>query len=246
MTVCSSCLSRWTILRALPDAAVEKFGRLELPSSPPFSRFLSLYSLFYRSYTPYTAPVHLPTAIAPPHALCRRRRTCPASSSLASRIRMEGDSLNVPTFSAPQDAATMMMGTLDVSLCSGTLLIDTPTSPPPPLTASLPGPCPPVPCHNPPGPSQIAYQAQAIIFAFFVSQFYNYCKSGEMASHNKAGRVALWVSLVLNFVYTALCVYENYIAAGTSSFPFSVPSISFFRFRVPPSLAQPLTSPYTP
>ncbi|GAA5886005.1 hypothetical protein JCM6882_004230 [Rhodosporidiobolus microsporus] len=82
------------------------------------------------------------------------------------------DDLNVPSMSARQHDATLMMG-----------------------------------------PSQAGYQVQLIVFTAFCCLFYGYWSSGELRSHNRAGRVALWISLVLNTAYTALCFYQAYIGS---------------------------------
>lgn len=51
--------------------------------------------------------------------------------------------------------------------------------------------------------------------------FVRYASAGELRRHGRLGQVALWSSLVLNWIYTGLCVYETYYAAGKRSRPFA-------------------------
>lgn len=44
--------------------------------------------------------------------------------------------------------------------------------------------------------------------------FARYARDGELRNHGRLGQVALWASLGLNIVYTAMCIYESYYAAG--------------------------------
>ncbi|GAA6001322.1 hypothetical protein JCM10207_006608 [Rhodosporidiobolus poonsookiae] len=60
------------------------------------------------------------------------------------------------------------------------------------------------------GPTQAAYQVQLLLFGVFLQQFFSYWSSGELSTHQRLGQVALWVSMVLNFAYTAICFYESY------------------------------------
>jgi hypothetical protein len=54
-----------------------------------------------------------------------------------------------------------------------------------------------------------------MLFSVFACQFQQFRSSGELATHNKAGRIALWISLILNTGYSGLCFYEAYVAGGT-------------------------------
>ncbi|BGP16388.1 hypothetical protein JCM10213_008665 [Rhodosporidiobolus nylandii] len=62
------------------------------------------------------------------------------------------------------------------------------------------------------GPTQAGYQAQLLLFGIFFQQFVQYAQTGELQTHNRAGRLALWVCLVLNFIYTGFVFYESYVA----------------------------------
>lgn len=63
------------------------------------------------------------------------------------------------------------------------------------------------------GPQQMGYTAQILLLGVFTTLFGGYAISGELERHRLLGRVALWTSLVLNWGYTGLCVYESYVAA---------------------------------
>ena len=60
----------------------------------------------------------------------------------------------------------------------------------------------------------MGYTAQILLLGVFTTLFGGYAISGELERHRLLGRVALWTSLVLNWGYTGLCVYESYVAAG--------------------------------
>ncbi|BGP42889.1 hypothetical protein JCM10449v2_006903 [Rhodotorula kratochvilovae] len=63
------------------------------------------------------------------------------------------------------------------------------------------------------GSCTAGYQAQLLLAGLFFALFANYWATGELRSHNKWGRIALYVSLFLNVVYTAIVFYEGYDAA---------------------------------
>ncbi|GAA5820139.1 hypothetical protein JCM11251_005499 [Rhodosporidiobolus azoricus] len=63
------------------------------------------------------------------------------------------------------------------------------------------------------GPSQVGYQVQLMVFAVFLTLFCGYWSSGELRSHQRVGRIALWVSLFLNAAYTGVCFQQAYRAA---------------------------------
>ncbi|GAA5886003.1 hypothetical protein JCM6882_004229 [Rhodosporidiobolus microsporus] len=52
-----------------------------------------------------------------------------------------------------------------------------------------------------------------MVFTAFCCLFYGYWSSGELQSHNPAGKVALWISVILNAGYTALCFEQAYEAS---------------------------------
>ncbi|GAA5843415.1 hypothetical protein JCM11251_002472 [Rhodosporidiobolus azoricus] len=62
------------------------------------------------------------------------------------------------------------------------------------------------------GPMQAGFQVQLMVFAIFFTLFCGYWASGELKSHQRLGRVALYVSLLLNAAYTGGCFYEAYLA----------------------------------
>lgn len=55
---------------------------------------------------------------------------------------------------------------------------------------------------------------QVLLLGVFTTLFSEYAVSGELRRHRMLGRIALWTSLVLNWGYTGLCVYELYVGAG--------------------------------
>ncbi|TKA58334.1 hypothetical protein B0A53_00072 [Rhodotorula sp. CCFEE 5036] len=63
------------------------------------------------------------------------------------------------------------------------------------------------------GPAQIGNTIQIFLLGVFTTMFARYASAGELRRHGTLGQVALWSSLVLNWVYTGLCVYESYYAA---------------------------------
>ncbi|GAA5867205.1 hypothetical protein JCM3774_002373 [Rhodotorula dairenensis] len=63
------------------------------------------------------------------------------------------------------------------------------------------------------GPAQIGYTVQIFLLGVFVTMFARYARDGELRNHGKLGQVALWSSLILNIIYTAMCIYESYYAA---------------------------------
>jgi hypothetical protein len=65
----------------------------------------------------------------------------------------------------------------------------------------------------------MGYTAQILLLGVFTTLFGGYAISGELERHRLLGRIALWASLVLNWGYTGLCVYESYVAAGESRSP---------------------------
>lgn len=67
------------------------------------------------------------------------------------------------------------------------------------------------------GPAQIGNTIQIFLLGVFTTMFARYASAGELRRHGTLGQVALWSSLVLNWIYTGLCVYESYYAAGESA-----------------------------
>ncbi|BGP16840.1 hypothetical protein JCM10213_003340 [Rhodosporidiobolus nylandii] len=65
------------------------------------------------------------------------------------------------------------------------------------------------------GPVMAGYQAQLILFGVFFCLFADYALSGELAQHSKTNRIILWISFLLNFVYTCF-VWEETYNAGVS------------------------------
>lgn len=80
----------------------------------------------------------------------------------------------------------------------------------------LPAELTPQPCI---GPAQIGNTIQIFLLGVFTTMFARYASAGELRRHGTLGQVALWSSLVLNWIYTGLCVYESYYAAGESACP---------------------------
>jgi hypothetical protein len=58
---------------------------------------------------------------------------------------------------------------------------------------------------------------QLLLYSSFVTQLGHYVRSGEFATHNKVGKIALGMSLLLNSAYTGLVMWEIYYAGGASS-----------------------------
>lgn len=71
------------------------------------------------------------------------------------------------------------------------------------------------------GPAQIGNTIQIFLLGVFTTMFVRYASAGELRRHGRLGQVALWSSLVLNWIYTGLCVYETYYAADKRSRPFA-------------------------
>ncbi|KAG0658109.1 hypothetical protein C6P46_006068 [Rhodotorula mucilaginosa] len=63
-------------------------------------------------------------------------------------------------------------------------------------------------------PPWIGNTIQIFLLGVFTTMFARYASAGELRRHGTLGQVALWSSLVLNWVYTGLCVYESYYAAA--------------------------------
>ncbi|GAA5879752.1 hypothetical protein JCM3774_000176 [Rhodotorula dairenensis] len=63
------------------------------------------------------------------------------------------------------------------------------------------------------GPQTMGEIGQVLLLGVFTTLFCHYAVSGELKRHRLLGRVALWTSLVLNWGYTGLCVYELYVGA---------------------------------
>lgn len=72
------------------------------------------------------------------------------------------------------------------------------------------------------GPAQAGYSAQILLLGVFSTLFGSYAASGELRRHRALGRFTLWLSLAVNWVYTGLCFWESWIAAGESK-----PSLKF-------------------
>ncbi|GAA5897710.1 hypothetical protein JCM6882_000074 [Rhodosporidiobolus microsporus] len=51
-------------------------------------------------------------------------------------------------------------------------------------------------------PAMVGYQLQLLLYGVFLQQFASYSMSGELQEHNKVNRTVLWLSLVLNSIYT--------------------------------------------